>query len=223
MLLPPTLDGDTGFCIGLVDADGERTYVTIPGVDADMDAADLALHPPGDGDVVYLSGYELAFPHGELVSRWLVSLPSDIPTFFDPGPLIGTLPRNLLDRVMTRVDWCSLNEEEARSAVGRGPEEAGAELLRRYPQLQGVVVRTNAAGCRVRLRDGRSAHIEAMSAVAVDTTGAGDCHVGTFIASMAEGHPVMVAARMANHAAGLSVMERGPASGPTRLELDRSM
>ena len=33
LLLPRTPDGDTGFCVGFVEPDGERTYATHPGVD----------------------------------------------------------------------------------------------------------------------------------------------------------------------------------------------
>ena len=42
VLLPPKHEGDTGFCVVMVDATGERTMVTTMGVEAYMTPEDLA-------------------------------------------------------------------------------------------------------------------------------------------------------------------------------------
>ena len=73
---PQRSDGDTGFCITLVEPDGERTFITVPGVDADLRAADLEAVRPGSGDVVAVSGYDLAYRQsGPVLAEWLQSLP----------------------------------------------------------------------------------------------------------------------------------------------------
>jgi sugar/nucleoside kinase (ribokinase family) len=55
----------------------------------------------------------------------------------------------------------------------------------------------------------------------VDTTGAGDAHLGAFIAGLAAGRDVGAAARRANVVAALTVTRRGPATSPTAEETDR--
>ena len=63
-------------------------------------------------------------------------------------------------------------------------------------------------------------HIPAPTVTAVDTTGAGDAHAGVFLAALADGLPPADAARRANAAAALAVTRPGPATSPSRAELD---
>jgi len=53
----------------------------------------------------------------------------------------------------------------------------------------------------------------------LDSTGAGDVHMGALIAFLAEGHGWRAALELANRAAAFSVQVRGGASGPTRAQL----
>jgi sugar/nucleoside kinase (ribokinase family) len=62
--------------------------------------------------------------------------------------------------------------------------------------------------------------IPAPAVVAVDTTGAGDAHSGVFLAGLAAALSPAGAARRANAAAALTVTRAGPATSPTRAELD---
>jgi sugar/nucleoside kinase (ribokinase family) len=62
-------------------------------------------------------------------------------------------------------------------------------------------------------------HVPGYAVDAVDTTGAGDAHTGTFLAALARGQDPVAAARTANAAAALSVTRHGPATAPTTTEL----
>ena len=53
---------DTGFVVSIVDGTGERTFLTSPGAEATLTAADLESVRPGPRDAVYLSGYGLVHP-----------------------------------------------------------------------------------------------------------------------------------------------------------------
>ena len=63
-------------------------------------------------------------------------------------------------------------------------------------------------------------HIPTPTVHPVDTTGAGDAHAGVFLAALADGLPPADAARRANAAAALAVTRPGPATSPTRTELN---
>jgi sugar/nucleoside kinase (ribokinase family) len=79
------------------------------------------------------------------------------------------------------------------------------------------VVRTGADGCVVVRRGGEPVPVPAFPATAIDTTGAGDTHVGAFIAALARGLDPGEACRWANAAAAAVVSTRGQIS-PPRLE-----
>ena len=51
----------------------------------------------------------------------------------------------------------------------------------------------------------------------VDPTGAGDCYCGTFLAMLAEGHPIETCGQYANAAGALAVTQRGPMEGNSDL------
>ena len=230
LLRTPEPDRDTGFDVGLVEANGERTFVTALGAESlrEPGAWDLVRLRPGDA--VYVSGYGLVPPgSGPVLGAWAASLPPGVLLFADPGPLAADIPAAVLDPVLARCDWWSCNRREAALLTGSDdPAEAARRLVRRTAQAD-VVVRTGPDGCVMAMRvpgpgadHGLSlSHIAAPSVDAVDTTGAGDAHSGVFLAGLAAGLAVGEAARRANAAAALAVTRTGAATSPTRAELDR--
>ena len=138
VLQQPKAGGDTGFVVSMVDAGGERTFVTSPGAEATMTAADLAGISAGPGDAVYLSGYGLLYPANRAaLLDWLGRLDEAVVVFADPGPLAHLIPPSVLDRVMARADWWSCNAREAeRLTGGRDPAAAASALAARVGQQE---------------------------------------------------------------------------------------
>ena len=221
VLRPARAGIDTGFVISVVDATGERTFLTSPGAEATLTAADLDLVRPGPRDAVYLSGYGLVHAANRAaLLGWLPRLADGQIMVFDPGPLVGSLPGDVLDPVLGRADWLTCNAREATLLTGtQDPREALRHLTRRSGRA-GVLVRTGPDGCLLGRRGEPARHVPGFSVAAVDTNGAGDTHTGAFLAALAAGASPAGAARRANAAAALSVTRRGPATGPTRAELD---
>jgi sugar/nucleoside kinase (ribokinase family) len=236
---PPDPDADTGFTVGLVEPDGERTFVTALGAESlrQPDAWDLVRLRPGDA--VYVSGYGLVpAGSGRVLGAWAAGLPPGVLLFADPGPLVADIPVAVLDPVLARCDWWSCNRREAALLTGSDdPAEAARRLIRRTgPGAQAdVIVRSGPDGCVLAMRVPAPAqehapakehalslsHITAPAVTAVDTTGAGDAHSGVFLAGLAAGLTPGEAARRANAAAALAVTRAGAATSPTRAELDR--
>jgi sugar/nucleoside kinase (ribokinase family) len=233
LLRTPDPDRDTGFDVGLVEANGERTFVTTLGAESlrEPGAWDLVRLRPGDA--VYVSGYGLVpAGSGPVLGAWAASLPSGVLLFADPGPLVADIPAAVLDAVLARCDWWSCNRREAALLTGSDdPAEAARRLIRRAgPGAQAdVIVRSGADGCLLAVRVPGSgtgyslslSHVAAPAVTAVDTTGAGDAHSGVFLAGLAAGLTTGEAARRANAAAALAVTRSGAATSPTRAELDR--
>ncbi|MFE5092343.1 PfkB family carbohydrate kinase [Streptomyces sp. NPDC056638] len=222
-LLPARTDGDTGFTVALIDSGGERTFVTSFGVEAELTRSDVdvvaaRLRP---GDLVQLSGYGMVMPvNGPLLSSFTAGLPADITVCFDPAPLVADIPEAVLALVLARTDWLSANAREARLLSGHeNPRAAAAALRERLAPGAGVLVRADKDGCWLAAPGEAPRHVPGFPVDAVDSNGAGDAHVGSFLALLSQGHDPLTAARGANAAAAYAVGLRGPATAPDRTEL----
>jgi sugar/nucleoside kinase (ribokinase family) len=222
---PPSPEGDSGFCIGMVDDAAERTYATRPGVEGRLTEAQLSSVRLEPDDAVWLSGYDLAYAHGPLVASWFTGLPDTHRTFFDPGPIVADIDPGLLRAVLERSDWVSLNAHEAGTITGSAD---AAHAVRAWPQVlplprAGVLVRDGAEGCwlldATHPDDVHHVRVPLPPFAPTDSSGAGDCHLGTFAAAIERGDDPVAAARWANAAAALCVQRVGPATGPTYAEV----
>jgi len=205
-LLPPESDGDTGVCVTLVEPDGERTFVTHPGVEASLDAATLAALEVHADDVVYVSGYDLAYPvSGPAIATWIATcLPESAGLVLDPGPLVVDIPATVLAPALQRCTLLTLNRREALLLTGQDDAvEVAAALGDRLASAALLVVRDGARGAAV-TGAGLGEEVRTVPAdpvKVIDTTGAGDVHTGTLIAALAAGLDPAAAVGRANIAA----------------------
>ncbi|HEX4359035.1 MAG TPA: PfkB family carbohydrate kinase [Pseudonocardia sp.] len=229
-----TVGVDTGVSVAMVDRTGERTFVTAPGAESALDPAALAAEPVTSADLVYVSGYSLvADSKRDVLLDWLAGLPAwrDRPVaaaagpggplvLADPGPLAAEINPVALARLLARVDVLSCNAREARllSAVAE-PGAAAGVLAERVRPGAAVLVRDGAAGCWL-AAGGPPELIPGVAVTAVDTNGAGDAHCGVLAAELLRRADLATAVARANAAAALAVTRRGPATAPTRAEVD---
>ncbi|HEY4456303.1 MAG TPA: PfkB family carbohydrate kinase [Pseudonocardiaceae bacterium] len=220
-LLQPVYRGkDTGFDVALVEDSSERTFATSVGADGELGAADLARISVQRTDFVYVSGYGLVHEvNGPALADWLGSIDPAATVVFDPGPLVADIPEPVLDPVLARTDWFSGNQREAALLTGAAdPFSAARGLAKRIDA--GALVRTGPDGCVLAAPQHAPEEIGGFAVTAIDTNGAGDAHVGAFIAGLAAGLTPSAAAVRANAAAALAVTRRGPTTAPDRLEVD---
>ena len=118
--------------------------------------------------------------------------------------------------MLERADWVSVNALEACALTGG--EDAAASVRAWAATLPlpraGLLVRDGAAGCWLLESSdpGAVARVPVPLApvVAADSSGAGDCHLGTFAAALARGETPGDAVRWANAAAAIGVQRVGP-------------
>lgn len=234
--LGPRIAGiDNGFCIAFTDRTGERTFISTKGAETMSPASAWAdfvrtMHP---GDVLYIDGYLMDHPaNREAAEAALRVLPKGVRVLLDVSPVIGipsTLPS---DGVIV-----SMNHREAQEiARQRGdasvrdqclqPREAARAMLAALDRP--VLLRAGAEGayfvrsCDAALSasDTDPSYIPTPRVEAIDTNGAGDAHSGVLAASLAQGIPLKRALLLANCAGALSTTVVGPASCPTREEIE---
>ena len=216
-------DVDLGICVVLVDASGERTFVTASGAELTLGARDLVDVGVRAPDVVYLSGYNVVYPEvSRSVVPWVSELALPIRVAFDPGPRVRDIDPHVLGALLARVDWLLCNAEEARVLSGEEDVARGARALQARWGCEHVVVRDGARGCF-------SAHgaalrrAEGFDTVVVDTNGAGDVHNGVLMAELLRSTPLEEALLRANAAAAIAIATLGPATCPLRADIDEML
>jgi len=202
---------DTGYCITLVEASGERTFITVGGADMRMSAEHLATVTFATGDAAYVTGYDLGYDvSGPALAKAVPSWPTEVTVVVDPGPLVAEIPWSHWQRVAPHIDVLSWSAREA----------VLLPQLRSLLRRDAVVVRrTGRDGAVLELPDQAPLTVPGVPVEPVDTNGAGDVHVGAMLAARHAGLGWHEAVAEANAAAALSTLVRGGAGGPTRTEL----
>lgn len=122
--------------------------------------------------------------------------------------------------MLSRANIISLNATEAKYLTKNSHLEAAIKQLKQdYPQAE-PVVRNGEHGTLILSSAGEALSIPAPKVKAVDTSGAGDTHVGVMMALLGAGESLEAAVTRANIAAAIKVTRYGSAASPTDLEID---
>lgn len=201
--------GPTCRVVVLVEPHGEKRLLLYPGVSmypARKQIADMSLH-----DVGWFHTAVYHIPNAEaMVERcreqripWSLDLE---PSTFPGG--IGTLSK-LIDGAA--AVFCNL-----RASAAIGPDAAG-QLLQMG--AASVVETMGHDGARLRSTEGFY-HVPAPRVAVIDTTGAGDCFAGWYVAERLQGESPEQALRTAVEAAAMSCRRLGAQSSyPSRAQL----
>jgi sugar/nucleoside kinase (ribokinase family) len=109
------------------------------------------------------------------------------------------------------TDLLFVNEDEARMLTGHSAPEPAARTLR-DAGARTVCIKLGAKGCEV-FGEGFAFPSPGFRVDAVDSTGAGDCFSGSYIAGLHRGLSHEQAARVANAVGALSVQRLGATAG----------
>lgn len=234
----PTIPGaDTGICVALTEEGGERTFVSTRGAET-MEPEDAFTGiAPGPEDVVYISGYSFSHvANTRALARFSEAhADGDLRVLADVGPLVADFSDEQIEILRRLHPLWSVNEREAAilaarfgiaeggTGEGTSGEEGTAGLTERLAERLGsdLVLRKGPEGAWF-ARGGGVVRIPTPSVEAIDTNGAGDAHSGVLCAAWASGVPLEEALLLANCAGALSTTRRGPATCPSRAEIDEA-
>jgi sugar/nucleoside kinase (ribokinase family) len=206
----PHLIGDpaheTGRLVALVDADGERSFLTDRGANDALRSGDIPDALIEGAACLHLSGYSFfaASPRAAVLDA--MGRARDKPISVDPASA-EFLREAGADRFLAWTRGAAIlfpNAEEAAILAGADdPETQCARLSSHYPL---VVVKRGAAGCEA-AQGARRYRVNAPNIEAVDTTGAGDAFVAAFLAARLSGADIHAALERAA-AAGAQATRR---------------
>ncbi len=186
----PHLAGDprheTGRLVALVDADGERSFLTDRGANDALEASDIADALIEGAALIHLSGYSFFAPSPRAAVLDAMRRAGVKPISVDPASA-EFLREVGADAFLAWTRGASIlfpNQEEAAILAGSDdPETQCARLAELYPL---VVVKRGAAGAEA-AEGARRWRVKAPGIEALDTTGAGDAFVAAFLSQRLNG------------------------------------
>lgn len=198
---------DNGYCLSLVEKDGERTFISIDGIETKWQDRWLERLHAADYDYLYASGYGFQDGNssGEVLLRFLGGKKADAKLILDPGPRL--LGKQFEEKLLQLGPILEMNQAEAK-AMGQSENvcQAAENLHRRTGQP--VIITMGQAGTLLHTTEEEEI-IPTVPVKAIDTIGAGDSHTAGFIAALASGKSLREACREANHIAASVVQHVG--------------
>lgn len=206
-------DGSTGTIVVLVDAGGERSFLTDRGASTQLSVFDSALLD--DATWVHVPGY--SFMSGPLADTCHRLLGEAVERKI-PISLSTSSESALLD--FGRQEFLSLIDAVRPTLVVANRDEARF-LLRdqqRFPSTTWTVVTQGHRPTVITHANGEFRRIAPPTVDAVDTTGAGDAFTGGFIAAMLDGRTAIEAVEEGHRLAARTLQEPGAHLAPTPPE-----
>lgn len=208
--------GDNGWCLALVEPDGERTFLSVSGVENHWTQETLNQLSIHDDAIIYLSGYQLASTCGVEIVNWLEHLPKTTQLFIDFGPRIVTMEASLLERLFAMKPIISLNRQEAEFLGMQDSRSFVEQWYSRYACP--LVLRMDSDGAL--FNNGESlGMVASFAAEVVDTIGAGDTHAGGVLAGLSSGWDLADAVLLGNAVASYVVSHEGGDCAPNVTQI----
>ena len=230
-------DSENGCCYCLVERSGERTFLSVHGVEYSFHAEYMDAFAGERFDYTYICGLEVEETTGGELVAWLEMHPDIAGTVvYAPGPRGIEVDADRTARILAMHPILHLNEQEAQALAGMDDSEAPALVEmdnREDPVLAGmsgseepvlaaaqalhaktgnmVIVTCGADGVLWISADGSVHTAPSVPSTVVDTIGAGDSHCGAVLTGLTLGWSEDDTMRFANQIASEVVAQEGGA------------
>ena len=205
VLLP---DEANGCCYCLVEASGERTFMSIHGAEYSFNPAWMAPYAENHYAYGYVCGLEVEEKTGGLLVDYLKNAPIDR-IFYAPGPRGAGIAIERQNALYALHPILHLNGAEASALSGLdGLDES---LLFLHEKTQAPVIATlGSLGARILTVDGALLTVPGYPAEhVVDTIGAGDAHAGAVLLGLSRGLSLPDAVALGNRVSAAVVQTAG--------------
>lgn len=201
----------TGVAHIWVDAQGQNRILIVPGANHDFDQNHAALAIKSIPDLSIVIG-QCEVPQAVTAAAFTVAKERGALTILNPAPY-----QDLLPELLAVTDWLIPNEVEFEEFIGGPPT---SETLSQFRPGKESIVTLGENGAVLISSDGNLTTIGTTKVKAVDSTGAGDCFIGSFSYSLGAGFDPKDAAEFACRIASISVTRKGAQSSyPSAAEI----
>ena len=211
----------SGIALIIVGADGENSIAVASGANANLTPEDVrrAGRTISSANILLM---QLETPLETVREAAEIAASYKVPVILNPAPA-----RPLDDHLLRRISILTPNETETEILTGikikkeSDMAKAAQRLLKKG--VRAVFITLGSKGVFVASETEKIRRIiPAFKVTAVDTTAAGDIFNGALAVALAEGRPLLDAARFANAAAALSVTKIGAQpSAPHRRDIEK--
>jgi len=228
---PRVTDCDNAYRTALITGSGKCTIISMKGAEtmAPENAWADVVRTMKPGDVLFIDGSLMDHPSNKVAAdNALRVLPEGVRVVLDVSPIVG-IPDGLPSNTIISMNddesqdlWKRIPDEERKFPSWLPADKAATALAARLGHH--ILVRKDDSGAYFAPADGASDlstfHIPTPSVRTVDTNGAGDAHSGVLAACLAQDVALKRALMLANCAGALASTVPGPASCPTRSQIE---
>ncbi|MGL6104659.1 PfkB family carbohydrate kinase [Romboutsia sp.] len=198
--------GDNGYCLCLVEKNGERSFITIPGIETKYEKEWFDNIDGSKYDNIYISGYEIEKESGIVISSWL-SKQQNKKIFFAPGPRMRFIDDKILNKILDMSPILHLNEDEALKYTHETSVIEAARILNQ--RTKNTIFITLGKKGVFYFDKFNYKFIEGIETEVANTVGAGDSHIGAIIAAYSRGYNFEDCCYIANKVAARVVAYEG--------------
>ena len=209
---------DNGWCLALAEPNGERTFISVTGCEANMTPQMLQQLQPTQDALIYVNGYELFGDGGQALRDWILAQSQQ--KVIDFGPRLPGIPPEFITALFGSNTILTLNRDEARYLLGEGDLIALAQDYAEHSSLT-LICRLDKDGAWICPPKSAPCAIAAYRVEVVDTIGAGDAHSGGLLAGLSAGWPLAQAVDLANRVAACVVAVQGSSQVPNWATLQQ--
>ena len=228
---PRVTDCDNAYRTALVSRNGTCTIIATKGAEtmAPENAWADVVRTMKPGDVLFIDGSLMEHPSNKVAAdNALRVLPEGVRVVLDVSPVVGIpdgLPSNTI--ISMNYDesqdlWKRIPDEERKFPSWLPADKAATALAARLGHH--ILVRKDESGAYFAPADGAAGlstfHIPTPRVTTADTNGAGDSHSGVLAACLTQDVALKRALVLANCAGALASTVPGPASCPTRSQIE---
>ena len=208
-------DSENGCCYCLVERSGERTFLSVHGIEYSFHAEYMDAFAGERFDYTYICGLEVEETTGGELVAWLDAHPDIAGTVvYAPGPRGIEVDTDRTEHILGMHPILHLNEQEAQALAGMSGSEdrvlAAAQVLHAKTGNM-VIVTRGADGVLWISADGSVHSAPSVPSTVVDTIGAGDSHCGAVLTGLTLGWTEEDTMRFANQIASEVVAQEGGA------------
>lgn len=209
---------DNGYCLSIVENNGERTFITIPGIETKMQEAFFNKYNIQDYDFIYISGYEAEGENGNVLLNILKKKKLSAKVIFDTGPRVSFIDKSIIKELLKQNTILTINEQEAIKITQNDNIVEAIKQINFLTQ-EPVIITLGKDGAILLNENKKIEKISGFTVSVKDTIGAGDAHTGGIIAGLACNLPLDKSVYLANKIASIVVSKSGAATAPSIYEL----
>ncbi len=191
-------NGDNGYRMCLVDSIGEKSFITVKGIESIYKKSWFDNINSDEYENIYISGYDMQGDSGIVIANWLSKLINKN-IFFAPGSKISSIDKDVLYKIFSLNPIVHINKDDALKFTNKKSAIEAARAINKITRntvfitlgKNGVMCASN---CEYRF-------IDSFKVKVVNTIGAADSHIGAIISAYSRGYSLVDCCYLANKVA----------------------